>query len=99
MTFLELSSPGNGWGSLVGCFGWRGEGLGEERHPGEGSGQSRGFYTPAMDSVLVVLTATDWAAGRCFLGGVVSYVQGCGRLGRWWNVGVGNVQVSVCVHG
>jgi hypothetical protein len=49
--FLELSSPGNGWGSSVGCFGWRGEGLGEEWHPGEGFGQSSGFYTPAVVSV------------------------------------------------
>jgi hypothetical protein len=36
--FLELNSPGNGWGSSVGCSGWRGEGLGEEWRPGEGSG-------------------------------------------------------------
>jgi hypothetical protein len=50
-TFLELSSPGNGWGSSVGCSGWRGEGLGKEWHPGEGLGQSSGFYTPAVDSV------------------------------------------------
>jgi hypothetical protein len=49
--FLELSSLGNGWGSSVGCSGWRGEGLGEEWHPGEGFGRSRGFYTPAVDSV------------------------------------------------
>jgi hypothetical protein len=83
----------------VGCSGWRGEGLGEEWRPGEGFGRSRGFYTPAVDSVLMVLTVMDWVDGRCFLGGVVSYVQGCGRLGRWWNVGVRNVQVSVHVHG
>jgi hypothetical protein len=89
--FLELSSLGNGWGSSVGCSGWRGEGLGEEWRRGEGSGQSRGFYTPAVDSVLVVSTAMDWTAGRCFLGGVVSYVQGCGRMGRWGNIGVGNM--------
>jgi hypothetical protein len=49
--FLELSSLGNGWGSSVGCSGWRGEGLGEEWRPGEGFGRSRGFYTPAVDSV------------------------------------------------
>jgi hypothetical protein len=83
----------------VGCSGWRGEGLGEEWHPREGSSRSRGFYTLAVDSVLVVSTAMDWAARRCFLGGVVTYVQGCGRLGQWWNVGVGNMQVSVRVHG
>jgi hypothetical protein len=50
-TFLELSSPGNGWGSLVGCSGWRGEGLGKKWRPGEGFGRSSGFYTPAVDSV------------------------------------------------
>jgi hypothetical protein len=49
--FLELSSLGNGWGSSVGCSGWRGEGLGEEWRPGERFGRSRGFYTPAVDSV------------------------------------------------
>jgi hypothetical protein len=49
--FVELSSPGNGWGSSVGCSGWRGEGLGEEWHPGERFGRFRGFYTPAVDSV------------------------------------------------
>jgi hypothetical protein len=99
VTFLELSSPGNGWGSSVGCPGRRGEGLGEEWRPGEGSGQSSGFYTPAVDSVLVVSTIADRAAGRCSLGGVVSCMHGCGRLGQWWNVGVGNVRFSVCVHG
>jgi hypothetical protein len=50
-TFLELSSPGNGWGSSVGCSGWRGEGLGKKWCPGEGFGRSSGFYTPAVDSV------------------------------------------------
>jgi hypothetical protein len=98
-TFLELSSPGNGWGSSVGCSRWRGEGLGEEWRPGEGSSQSSGFYTPAVDLVLVVSTIVDWAAGRCSLGGIVSCVHGYGRLGRWWNVGVGNVQVLVHVNG
>jgi hypothetical protein len=73
--FLELSSLGNGWGSSVGYSGWRGEGLGEEWHPVEGFGWSSGFYTPAVDSVLVVSTVTDWAAGRCFLDGVMSCVH------------------------
>jgi hypothetical protein len=49
--FLELSSPGIGWGSSVGCSGWRGDGLGEEWRPGEGSVRSSGFYTLAVDSV------------------------------------------------
>jgi hypothetical protein len=49
--FLKLSSPGNGWGSSVGCSGWRGEELGEEWHPGERFGRLRGFYTPAVDTV------------------------------------------------
>jgi hypothetical protein len=51
-TFLELSSPGNGWGSSVGCSGWRGEGLGKEWRLGEGFGRSSGFYALAMDSAL-----------------------------------------------
>jgi hypothetical protein len=49
--FLELSSPGNGWGSSMGCSRWRGEGLGEEWRPGEGFSRSSGFYTPAVDLV------------------------------------------------
>jgi hypothetical protein len=81
------------WGALGG------EGLGEEWRLGEGSGRSSGFYTPMVDSVLMVSTVADWAAGRCSLGGVVSCVHGCGRLGRWWNVGVRNVRFSVRVHG
>jgi hypothetical protein len=48
---LELSSPGNGWGSSVGCSEWRGEGLGEEWRPGERWGWSRGLYTSTVDTV------------------------------------------------
>jgi hypothetical protein len=39
-------------GFVGGVLWWRGEGLGEEWRPGEGSGRSSGFYTPAVDSVL-----------------------------------------------
>jgi hypothetical protein len=96
--FLELSSPGNGWGSSVGCSGWRGEGLGEEWRPGEGFGRSSGFYTPAVDMVLVVSSVGNWATGRRVLGGIVDYVYGCGPWRRWLNVLVGNVSGSVCTH-
>jgi hypothetical protein len=98
VTFLELTRLGNGWGSSVGCSGWRGEGLGEEWRPGEGFGRSSGFYTPAVDSVLVVSSIGDWAAGRCVLGGIVDYVYGCGPWHQWLNVSVGNVSGSVCTH-
>jgi hypothetical protein len=51
VTSLKLSSPGNGRGSSVGCFEWRGEGLGEEWRPGERWGRPRGLYTSTVDTV------------------------------------------------
>jgi hypothetical protein len=85
-------------GSLVWFSGWRGEGLGGEWRPGEGSGRSRGFYTSAVSLVYVGSSVGDWAAGRCILGGVVGCIYGCGRRCRWLNVAVGNKPGSECVH-
>jgi hypothetical protein len=56
-----------------------------ERREAGGRMASRGRFWPiqwvlypAVDSVLVVSSVGDWAAGRCVLGGIVDYVYGCG---------------------
>jgi hypothetical protein len=95
---LELSSPGKGMGSSVWSSGWRGEGLGREWHPGEGSSRSKGFYTLAVSSVYAGSSVGDWAAGQCVLDGVVGCVYGCGRRCQWLNVPIGKVSGSVGVH-
>jgi hypothetical protein len=95
---LEHGSPGKGMGSSVWSSGWRGEGLGREWRPGEGSGRSRGFYTLAVSSLYVGLSVRDWAVGRCILDGVVGCVYGCGRRCQWLNVPIGKVSGSVGVH-
>jgi hypothetical protein len=85
-------------GSSVWSSGWKGEGLGREWRPGEGSGRSSGFYTPTVNSEYVGLSVGDWAAGRCVLDGVVGCVYGCGRRCRWLNVPIRNMSGSVGVH-
>jgi hypothetical protein len=65
----------------------------------KGLDRSIGFYTSAVDSVLVVSSVGDWAAGRCILDGIESCVHGCDRLGRWGNIAVEGEPFSVRVHG
>jgi hypothetical protein len=87
------------WAHRCGSLGGEGRGWGKNGVQGKGLDCSRGFYTSAVDSVLVVSNVGDWAAGRCILDGVVSRVYGCGRWHQWCNVAVGNELFSVRVHG
>jgi hypothetical protein len=97
----SLSSAARGMDGARRCGSLGGEerGWGKDGVQGKSLDQSRGFYTSAVDSVLVVSNIGDWAAGRCFLDNVVSCIYECGRLCRWCNVAVRNEPFSVRVHG
>jgi hypothetical protein len=96
----SLSSAAQGMDGARRCGSLGGEerGWGKNGVQGKGLDRSRGFYTSAVDLVLMVSNVGDWAAGRCFLDDVVSYVYECGRLCWWCNVAVRNEPFSVRVH-
>jgi hypothetical protein len=98
VTILELSSLGKGMESSTSFSGWRGEGLGREWCPEEGSSRFRGFYTLMVSLEYVSSSGGDWAAGRCVLDGIVDYVYGCGLWCRWLIASVENRTGSVCMH-
>jgi hypothetical protein len=77
-----------------------GEGREWEKNGIQGKGLvgPEGFIPQRWTRCIVVSTVTDWAAGRCFLGGIVVSVQWCGRGARVRAVPTGRCTGSVDVH-
>jgi hypothetical protein len=82
-----------------GSLGGEERGWGKNGVQGKGLDRSGGFYTSAVDSVLMGSNVGDWAVGRCILDGVVSCVHRCDRFCQWGNVAVRSEPFSVRVHG